>query len=219
MPRLHSTTPNGNVLEAPELWTPHYKGQLFTPGGVHFSEISLYRVVEPMFILHTQTKKKNITWISITHLSTGVTNTYLEVRINPINPRSVLVECTFFQPGYICTIDYGTDPSYTNLVYRDTSSSQSQMATITLSQSFSENTNYYYIVSVVPSESSSLHVRVQGRFRLSKYAYNFQKKKKKTQEICALYDTGLSLSGVSYSPYNYGFMITIAKSWCVYPQC
>ena len=137
----------------------------------------------------------------MTCLSTDVTNTYLEVRINPINPANVFVECTFYQPGYSCTIDYGTDPSYTNLDYSDNSSTLNQTTTITLSQTLSENTNYYYIVSVVPSESSSLRVRVQGRFRLSKYAYNFQKTKQQqqqqqqqTQEICALYDTGLSLS-------------------------
>jgi len=40
--QLHSTTPKGNVPGAPELWTPRYKGQLFTSSGVHYSEISLY---------------------------------------------------------------------------------------------------------------------------------------------------------------------------------
>ena len=125
----------------------------------------------------------------MTCLSTDVTNTYLEIRINPINPSNVIVECTFFQPGYTCTVDYGTDPSYTNLVYRNTSFTLGQQVTITLSQRLSENTTYYYNVSVVPSESSSLRVRVQGRFCLSKYAYNFQ-----NLEICALYDTALSLS-------------------------
>ena len=127
----------------------------------------------------------------MTCLFTAVANTYLEIRINPFNPSNVIVECTFYQPGYTCTIDYGTDPSYTNLVYRDTSSTLDRQATITLSQTLRTDTTYYYIVSVVPSESSSLRVRVQGRFRLSKYAYNFQKE---TPEICALYDMGLSLS-------------------------
>ena len=106
----------------------------------------------------------------MTCLSTDVTNTYLEVRINPINPSNVFVECTFYQPGYNCTIDYGTDPSYTNLVYWDTSFTLNQTTNISLSQKLNDDTDYYYNVSVVPSESSSLRVRVQGRFCLSKYA-------------------------------------------------
>ena len=85
----------------------------------------------------------------------------LWVHVDTTNPSNVFVECTLNQPGYICTIDYGTDPSYTNLVYKDTSSTQGQMATITLSQRLSETTTYYYIVSAV---SSSQCVRVQGSF-------------------------------------------------------
>ena len=113
-------------------------------------------------------QKNNVTPLNLC-LSTDVTNTYLEVRINPINPSSVFVECTFYQSGYTYTIDYGTDPSYTNLVYSDTSSTLNRTTNIALSQRLNETTTYYYIVSVVPSESSSLRVRVQGRFRLSKY--------------------------------------------------
>ena len=61
------------------------------------------------------------------------------------------------------------------------------MATITLSQRLRGDTTYYYILSV-PSDNSSLHVRVQGRFCLSMYVLS---------KICALYDTGLALSGTS----------------------
>ena len=91
---------------------------------------------------------------------TGGTNV-LGVRVDTTKPRNVLVECTF-QPEYTCTIDYGTDPSYYNLVYRDTSSTQGRMVTITLSQRLRGETTYYYIVS---AESSSQCVRVQGRFQ------------------------------------------------------
>ena len=76
------------------------------------------------------------------------------------------MECTLNQPGYTCTIDYGIDPSYTNLVYRDTSSTQGQIATITLSQRLSSDTFYYFIVS---TKSSSQCVRVWGRFRAGRY--------------------------------------------------
>ena len=94
-------------------------------------------------------------------LSTAGRNIYLLVDINTINPSSVIVECTF-QPGYTCTIDYGTDPSYTDLVHRDTSSTQGRMTTINLSQRLREDTTYYYVVSAV---SNSHCVRVRGRFR------------------------------------------------------
>ena len=88
------------------------------------------------------------------------------VRIETTNLSSALVECTFFQPGYTCTIEYGTDPSYTNLVYRDTSSTKRRRTTITLSQMLRQDATYYYIVSAV---SNLQCVRVQGRFRAGRY--------------------------------------------------
>ena len=94
-------------------------------------------------------------------LYTGGTNVVLAVYINTTNSRGAFVECTF-QPGYNCTIDYGTDPSYTNLVYRDTSSTLGRIANIVLSQELRDDTTYYYIVS---AESNLQCVRVRGRFR------------------------------------------------------
>ena len=93
---------------------------------------------------------------------TGIRNIDLQVRIDTTNLSNAFVECTFYQPGYTCTIDYDTDPSYTNLHYGDTSSTLGRTATITLSQMLSEDTIYYYIVS---AESSSQCVRMRGRFR------------------------------------------------------
>ena len=43
----------------------------------------------------------------------GININILGVHIDTTNPSNVLVECTLNQPGYACTIDYGTDPSYT----------------------------------------------------------------------------------------------------------
>lgn len=86
--------------------------------------------------------------------------------IDTTNPMGTSVECTFFQREYTCTIDYGTDPSYTNLVYRDTSSTSGSTATIALSQKLRGDTTYYYIVSV---ESNSQCVRVRGSFRAGGY--------------------------------------------------
>ena len=90
----------------------------------------------------------------------------LGIHVDTTNPTNVFVECTLNQPGYSCTIDYGTNPSYTNLVYRDTSSTQGRMATITLSQTLRTDTTYYYTVSVV---SSSHCERVRGRFQTGTY--------------------------------------------------
>lgn len=86
----------------------------------------------------------------------------LVVRIDTTDLSSAFVECTIFQQGYTCTIDYGTDPSYTNLVYSDTSSTLGQRATIRLSQRLRADTIYYYIVS---AESNSRCARVRGRFQ------------------------------------------------------
>ena len=94
--------------------------------------------------------------------STDGSNTDLMAFFNITNLSNAFVECTFFQPEYTCTIDYGTDSTYTNLVYRDTSSTQRQMTSIILTHRLREGTTYYYIVSV---ESSSHCVRLQGRFQ------------------------------------------------------
>ena len=97
--------------------------------------------------------------------STEGRNIDLEVHIDTTNLSNAFVECTLFQSGYNCTIEYGTDPSYTNLVNRDTSSTLGRTATIILSQELRGDTSYYYIVS---AESSSQCVRVQGRFRVGR---------------------------------------------------
>ena len=90
----------------------------------------------------------------------------LVVRIDTTNSIGTVVECAFFQREYTCTIEYGTDPSYTNLVYRDTSSTQGRMATIILSQRLIGDSTYYYIVS---AERNSLCVRVWGSFQAGRY--------------------------------------------------
>ena len=101
----------------------------------------------------------------------------LVVRVDTTYSTGTFVECVFFQKEYTCTIDYGTDLSYTNLdysntystlgqIYRDTSYTQGQIANITLSQEIRGDTTYYYIVS---AKSNSLCVRVRGSFRAGRY--------------------------------------------------
>lgn len=101
-----------------------------------------------------------------THLSapsTGGMNAVLSVHINTANPVTPSLVCTLnLEPGYSCTIDYGTDPSYANLVYSDTSTTLGQVATITLSQELQRDTTYYFIVS---AQNTSQCVRVRGTFQ------------------------------------------------------
>ena len=91
--------------------------------------------------------------------------TVLEVNVFSVNVQNVSVICTF-QPGYTCTINYGTDPSYANLTYSDTNTTQNREATIVLSQDIQNDTTYYFIAS---AESSSQCERVRGMFRTGGY--------------------------------------------------
>ena len=94
----------------------------------------------------------------------GRNNDLLKVHIDTANLSNSFVECTF-QPEYTCTIHYGTNSSYTNLHYRDISSTQGRVTTITLSQELRGDTTYYYIVS---AENSFQCVKVWGEFRAGK---------------------------------------------------
>ena len=93
-------------------------------------------------------------------LSTGGVDV-LRVDVDSTNIENAFVNCSF-EPVYTCSIDYGTDPSYTNLTYSDTSSTLGQVTTIALSQDLQRNTDYYFIVS---AESTSQCVRLRGTFR------------------------------------------------------
>ena len=101
---------------------------------------------------------RSLTCIARHYPHAGSMNVVLGVQVDFTNTS---VECTF-EPGYTCTIDYGTDPSYTNLVYRDASTTLGQVSIITLSQDFQRSTTYYFIVS---ANSSSQCERVHGIFR------------------------------------------------------
>ena len=58
-----------------------------------------------------------------------------------------------------CTIQYGTDPTYVNLPYIDSSTGTNvNSVTVPLSTPFQANTVYYYVMS-------SIRVRMQGMFR------------------------------------------------------
>jgi len=97
-------------------------------------------------------------------LSTG-SMTVLIVDVDSASIENTSVECTF-EPEYSCTIDYGTNTSFTNLNYRSTTTTSNNMTTITLSQGIEINTTYYFIVT---AESNSQCARVRGSFQTSGY--------------------------------------------------
>ena len=103
--------------------------------------------------------------------STDGINIDLAVYINFIDALSATVYCIFFQPEYTCTIDYGTDSSYTKLLYRNTTFTQNKAATIILSQKLRRATTYYFIVS---AEGSSRCVRVRGSFQTGTSVMKFE---------------------------------------------
>ena len=105
--------------------------------------------------------KLSFTYMHHSSLSTGGMN-ILGVNVDSMNIENAFVECAF-QPGYTCTIDYGTDSSYSNLVYRDNSTTMGQNTTIYLSQDLERGTTYYFSVS---AESTSICERVCGIFRI-----------------------------------------------------
>lgn len=100
-----------------------------------------------------------LTYVYHLSLPTGGMNSVLRVDLE--NITNAIVECKF-EPGYNCSIDYGTDPSYANLVFSHTSSATGQVATINLSQNLQTNTTYFFIVS---AETGSQCERVRGSFR------------------------------------------------------
>ena len=58
-----------------------------------------------------------------------------------------------------CTIQYGTDPTYMNLPYTDSSNGTDVYnVTVPLSTPLQGNTHYYYVVS-------SMGVKIQGSFQ------------------------------------------------------
>ena len=86
----------------------------------------------------------------------------LIVNVDTTDTENAFVDCRFMFPRYSCTIVYGEDPSYTKMVYNDTSTTEDEETTITLSQELQRDTTYYFIVS---ANSSSRCERVRGRFR------------------------------------------------------
>ena len=64
-----------------------------------------------------------------------------------------------------CTIQYGTDPSYVNLPYTDSSNGTNVInVTVPLSGPLQSGTLYYYV-------ASSMGVQLQGSFQTGEYGH------------------------------------------------
>ena len=134
--------------------------QHYSPSASIFTHLAnyhkLYYVEESLSLYEGQ--GSHVSFISL-HI--GSMNALLRVWVDSTNIVNAFVHCTF-EPGYTCTINYGTDSSFTNLVYSDTSSTQERITTIILSQELQKDTTYYFIVS---AEGSPQCARVHGTFR------------------------------------------------------
>ena len=92
----------------------------------------------------------------------GSTNNVLDVVVDVGAPE---VTCQFLNgpvTSVTCTIQYGTDPTYVNLPYIDSSNGTTVInVTVSLSTPLEGNTLYYYV-------ASSMRVRLQGSFHTGK---------------------------------------------------
>ena len=95
----------------------------------------------------------------------GSTNKILSVIVDIGVPE---VTCQFLSSpvtSATCTIQYGTDPTYMNLPYTDSSNGTNvKNVTIPLSGPLQSGTLYYYV-------ASSMGVRLQGSFQTGVYNY------------------------------------------------
>ena len=114
----------------------------------------------------------------------GTTNNLLTGRIVNVNsPDDATVVCTFlcgFTGSTPCQVQYGTDPTYTNLQYSVDSTetgTAGDSVSVVLGEQLNSSTEYYYTVSAVVGD---ITVTVQRNFTtpqysVSKYMYAFNK--------------------------------------------
>ena len=95
----------------------------------------------------------------------GSTNNIFTVIVDVGSPE---VTCQFLNglvTSATCTIQYGTDPTYVNLLYTDSSNGTNvSNVTVPLNALLQSGTLYYYVVS-------SMGVRLQGNFQTGVYNY------------------------------------------------
>ena len=110
--------------------------------------------------------------------SAGTTNNFLRVTVVNVNsPTDAQLQCTFlsgFTGSAHCTVQYGTDPTYTNLPYSDESTetgTAGDTVSVVLRERLNSSTVYYCNMSAV---SGDVIVRVQGTFMTPQYSKNLK---------------------------------------------
>ena len=104
----------------------------------------------------------------------GTTNNLLSGRIIDVSsPNNATILCTFlcgFNGSAYCTVQYGTDLTYTNLPY-STESTETGTAgdsvIVVLREQLNSSTVYYYTVSAI---SGDVTVIMQGTFTTPQYS-------------------------------------------------
>ena len=93
------------------------------------------------------------------------------------SPTDATINCTFlpeFTDSTHCTVQYGTDPTYLNLLYSAQSSKNGtagDSVSVVLRERLNSSTEYYYTVSAVVGDVT---VIVQANFTTPQYSkYNY----------------------------------------------
>ena len=112
----------------------------------------------------------------LTHLPghVGTINNILRLSaVNVSSPTAAQLQCTFlsgFTGSALCTVQYGTDPTYMNLPYSAKSTetgTAGYTVSVVLREQLNSSTVYYYTVSTVSGDAT---VTVQETFTTPQYS-------------------------------------------------
>ena len=111
--------------------------------------------------------------INISCIYAGTTNNILIGKVaNMSSPTDAQLQCTFlsgFTGSAHCTVQYGTDPTYMNLLYSAESTetgAAGNSVSVVLRERMNSSTVYYYTMSSV---SRDVTVLMQGTFTTPEY--------------------------------------------------
>ena len=113
-------------------------------------------------------------WHTIVFGHAGTTNIFLTLEVvNVSSPIDAQLQCMFlsgFNSSAHCTVQYGTDPTYTNLPYSAESNETAiagDSVRVVLREQLNSSTLYYYNVS---ADDGDVTVTVLGTFTTPQYS-------------------------------------------------
>ena len=113
-------------------------------------------------------------WYTIVFGHAGTTNIFLTLEVvNVSSPVDAQLQCMFlsgFNSSAHCTVQYGTDPTYTNLPYSAESNETAiagDTVSVVLREQLNSSTLYYYNVS---TDDGDVTVTVLGTFTTPQYS-------------------------------------------------